>query len=176
MISTSLVLAFVAAAVPAAHARTAERPVAAQPVRCLIAPRERCRRFAAGPGAITASVPMVAADLTRPSPAVVPPTEEQPTPAAPPARLGVVAREWSLVLSRTSLPAGPALIELQNQGEDAHNLRIERVDGSADVDVPEAEAGEISSREATLASGDYRLYCALPGHEAAGMRASLSVR
>ena len=107
---------------------------------------------------------MVAADLTRPSPAVVPPTEEQPTPAAPPARLGVVAREWSLVLSRTSLPAGPALIELQNQGEDAHN------------DVPEAEAGEISSREATLASGDYRLYCALPGHEAAGMRASLSVR
>ena len=97
-----------------------------------------------------------------------------PTPTA---RLGVVAREWSLVLSRTSLPAGSAVVELQNQGEDAHNLRIERLDGSGDrTDVPLAESGEVQSVQATLAAGDYKIYCALPGHEAAGMRATFSVR
>lgn len=108
-----------------------------------------------------------------------PAVEAPPSPAnpAPPARLGVVAREWSLTLSRATLVAGPAKIELQNFGEDAHNLRIERTDGTGTpLDVPETEAGERTAAAGTLPAGEYKVYCALPGHEAAGMHARLSVR
>ena len=81
------------------------------------------------------------------------------------------------MLSRQTLAAGPAIVQLQNFGEDAHNLRVERVDGSgAPLDVPLAEAGERQSASGTLAAGTYKVYCALPGHDAIGMHATLDVR
>jgi uncharacterized cupredoxin-like copper-binding protein len=74
------------------------------------------------------------------------------------------------------LQGGQAVVELQNFGEDAHNLRIERVDGSgAPLDLPLAEAGERKKASGTLAAGDYRVYCTLPGHDAQGMHARLTV-
>ena len=36
-------------------------------------------------------------------------------------------------------------------------------------------AGSLAQADATLGPGTYTLFCALPGHEAAGMRASLLV-
>ena len=100
----------------------------------------------------------------------------EPVVVTPPARLGVTAREWSLVLSRSVLRAGPAIVELQNLGEDAHNLRIERTDGpGSPLDVPLAESGERRSASGALAAGRYKVYCALPGHDAAGMHATLEV-
>ena len=100
----------------------------------------------------------------------------EPVVVTPPARLGVTAREWSLVLSRSTLAAGPATVELQNLGEDAHNLRIERTDGpGSTLDVPLAESGERQSARGALAAGRYKVYCALPGHDAAGMHATLEV-
>jgi hypothetical protein len=149
-----------AAAVPAAEA--------AKPrVRCLV--RARCAPHAGRPAhALGVAPPMVAANPFI-SPVVVVPH--------PPARLGVTAREWSLVLSRGSLAAGPAIVELQNLGEDAHNLRVERLDGSGGpLNVPLAEAGEVKSGSASLAAGRYKVYCALPGHDAAGMHATLDVQ
>jgi hypothetical protein len=109
-----------------------------------------------------------------PAPTTSTPTPTPPAPAT--ARLGVTAREWSLVLSRSVLPAGRALVELQNFGEDAHNLRLERIDGSgARLDVPLAESGERQRAQGTLDAGDYKVYCALPGHDAQGMHARLTV-
>ena len=105
------------------------------------------------------------------APAVAPPVA---APVAP-ARLGVVAREFSLLLSRTTLPAGAAIVELQNRGEDAHNMRLERVGSAFGLDVPLAESGEVTRASGTLAAGDYRVFCALEGHEQAGMRARLTV-
>jgi plastocyanin len=140
-----------------------------------------CRRM---PGAgraasVRAAAPMVAASLdqllSQPDPATAEPGAPAPPSTAPPpaARLGVVAREWSLVLSRSTLPAGRALVQLQNFGEDAHNLRIESA--TTALDVPEAEAGEVKEADGTLPTGDYRVYCTLPGHESAGMRGQLTV-
>ena len=98
-------------------------------------------------------------------------------PAAPLARLGVVAREWSLTLSRASITAGAAKVELQNFGEDAHNLRIEPTDGhGTPLDVPETEAGDRTTASGTLPAGEYKVFCTLPGHDAAGMHARLEVR
>jgi hypothetical protein len=155
-------------------------PVAdAKPARCAKASKG-CRKFggAAPRGATHAPVPMAGIDPFRPAPTPtpeIPLSDPAPLPP-PPARLGVVAREWSLTLSRTTLAAGPALVELQNFGEDAHNLRIERIDGSGSpLSVPLAEAGERQKADGTLAAGDYKVYCALPGHDAQGMHARLTV-
>jgi hypothetical protein len=99
-----------------------------------------------------------------------------PPPSPAPARLGVVAREWSLTLSRTSMQPGPVGVELQNFGEDAHNLRVQRIDGTGEpLDLPLAESGERQKATGTLAAGEYRVYCTLPGHDAQGMHARLTV-
>jgi hypothetical protein len=157
-----IVLALVAALAPAADARCAKKG---------------CRKMHGVRTTGRAAVPMVAAslqaalDTQTPGPVDEPPSTD-PAPA-PAARLGVTAREWSLVLSRSVLPAGHALVQLQNFGEDAHNLRIESA--SATLDVPLAEAGEVQEAGGTLPAGDYKVYCSLPGHEAQGMRARLTV-
>jgi len=155
MRSAALVLAaLLAVAVPAAQAKPR--------VRCLV--RSHCGKHVRS---LAVAPPMVAANPFG-SPVVV---------VTPPARLGVTAREWSLVLSRQTLAAGPAIVQLQNFGEDAHNLRVERVDGSGPpLDVPLAEARERQSASGTLAAGTYKVYCALPGHDAMGMHATLDVR
>jgi plastocyanin len=184
-LALSLVLALVVAGAPAVQARTAHQP--AHSVKCKAKkkghpkPKKRCKRKRRGAHHITrppqpVSGPQPAAPPAAPPPVVDPPAVANPAPTPAKARLGVVAREWSLVLSRASLPAGVAIVELQNFGEDAHNLRIERTDRSgAAANVPLAEAGERKSGEVTLAPGTYKLYCTLAGHEAQGMRASLTV-
>jgi plastocyanin len=69
-----------------------------------------------------------------------------------------------------------ASVELQNFGEDAHNLRIERLDASGPpLDLPLAESGERQKASGTLAAGTYKVYCTLPGHDAQGMHARLTV-
>jgi hypothetical protein len=170
-----LVLALVAAALPGAQPRSSA------PVECA-QPAGQCHRLPAPPVTGPAPVGMTpfrvppAGDPLPPGGDVPPPAGPATPPAAPATRLGVVAREWSLVLSRTSLPAGEAIVELDNLGEDAHNLRIERVDGAGGAaNVPLAESGEVQSARAALSAGDYKLFCALPGHEAQGMRARLVV-
>ena len=102
-------------------------------------------------------------------------TAGPPPPTVPLARLGVTAREFSLVLSRTQMTAGPALVELAKFGEDPHNLTIEPTAGGTEFEFPETAAGERTKQTVTLAAGTYRLTCTLPGHEAAGMKATLSV-
>ena len=45
---------------------------------------------------------------------------------AAPSRLLVEAREFNLVLSRPSVKAGDAIVQLANRGEDPHDLRLRR--------------------------------------------------
>jgi uncharacterized cupredoxin-like copper-binding protein len=108
-------------------------------------------------------------------------------PAAPAAtpkplllsHLQVPEREFSLSLSHPVLPAGPAGIEAVNFGEDAHDLRIERVGASASdpaIAFPILQPGKRASQTVNLLPGTYRLYCALAGHDALGMHATLVVR
>jgi hypothetical protein len=98
-----------------------------------------------------------------------------------PARLMVSAREYSLVLSRQSITAGPAVIELLNRGEDPHDLRLRRVvrrgiSARRTFSIPETRSGDLAELEARLPTGRYRLWCSLPGHRALGMRATLRVK
>jgi plastocyanin len=120
-----------------------------------------------------AAVPAIAAP---PAIAAAPGPVSEPESGPTPARLSVKATEFSYTLSRPSIVAGEAIVELNNQGEDPHNLNLElQGGGSAPLEV--SEAGPLENRTANfdLAAGDYRLWCSLPEHEEKGMKATLVV-
>jgi plastocyanin len=100
-----------------------------------------------------------------------------PATAAAPARLLVGAKEFRFTLSRTTIKAGPAIIQLQNFGEDDHNLRLKRIGGTRTYGIktvpPGGKVGELETR---LAAGKYRLWCSLADHAARGMRTTLVVK
>jgi len=103
-------------------------------------------------------------------PAVLPP------PPRPLTRLQVVAREWSVVPSKPTLPSGRVVVELDNLGQDPHDLRVERVDSPATgFAFAPARAGSRETQSLQLGSGTWKLYCTLPGHDALGMHALISV-
>ena len=100
------------------------------------------------------------------------PAAAQPAPA----RLLVEAREFNLALSRPSVRAGEAIVQLANRGEDPHDLRIVRIGGRRAGSIGEIPPGEVGEWSGRLRRGRYRLYCTLEGHRAAGMKATLRVR
>ena len=93
-----------------------------------------------------------------------------------PARLGVAASEFHLVLSRPSVKAGVVEIELHNVGEDPHDLRIRRVGGAHTCKIALTSPGARRSVALNLRPGRYRLWCSLTDHRALGMQALLRVR
>ncbi len=126
-----------------------------------------CVPLAAAPGAGAPS----------PSPLPAPPSpapQAEPEPAV--ARLSVKALEFSYTLSRPTLAPGEVIVELNNQGEDPHNLNLQ-LEGGEGPPLAVPEAGPLERRVArfTLPAGDYRLWCSLPQHDEWGMNASLTV-
>jgi plastocyanin len=108
------------------------------------------------------------------APALEAPPAEEPQPQV--SHLGVKAVEYSYTLSRPEVAAGEVIVELNNQGEDPHNLVLEH-EGSADpsLEIPAAPSLSQASDNFTLSPGTYRLYCSLYKHEAKGMEATLVV-
>jgi hypothetical protein len=96
-------------------------------------------------------------------------------PPPPPARVQVVAREFSLALSRPRIRSGKAIVELANFGEDAHDLRLQRVGGKVVYRWPVAQSGDVEDKALTLGPGTYRLWCGVANHRARGMVATLVV-
>ena len=109
--------------------------------------------------------------------APVPTPEPQPEPEDPSIpRLGVKAIEWAYTLSRPAVPAGEVVVELNNMGEDPHNLNLQLEDGSG----PEGNIATIGPSSQGIAkfdlpAGTYRLWCDLDEHEERGMKATLVV-
>ena len=93
-----------------------------------------------------------------------------------PARLGVQAEEFHLVLSRPSVKAGVVEIELQNTGEDPHDLRVRKVGGHHTFTIPVTKPGTRKTIAIHVKPGRYRLWCSLPDHRALGMQTVLRVR
>jgi len=92
-----------------------------------------------------------------------------------PARVQVVAHEYSFGLSRVHVKAGSAVIELANFGQDPHDLRVQRI-GARHIaglgDVAPGARGELTVR---LAPGRYSFWCSIANHRRLGMRATLIV-
>ncbi len=92
-----------------------------------------------------------------------------PKPPAP-ARIGVNAYEFHFILSATRLIAGDTIADLNNRGEDPHDLHIARVDGTGeDLAVPETLPSTYTRLRFQTTPGAYRLWCSLPFHAARGM-------
>jgi hypothetical protein len=109
-----------------------------------------------------------------------PPVETPDDPGTTPTepvlgRLAVRAEEFKLTLSRTSLASGDALVELQNFGEDPHDLRIAPAGAPLLASFPEIDPGTRHKERVSFAAGSYKLFCSVEGHEALGMRAALTV-
>ncbi len=104
-----------------------------------------------------------------------------PAVAGAPARLLVIAKEYSFLLSRGSVPRGAVTVELYNRGQDAHNLNVRRLDphgnpvGSTQA-VTTTLSGGLAEATWRLGPGRYVFYCSLPSHEQRGMKAYLVVR
>jgi hypothetical protein len=125
------------------------------------------------PPAITAPP---AAPVT--APAAAPAPEAEP----PPRRVSIKADDatpeaFSFSLSRPYVVSGEITLELNNQGQDAHNLNLRPEGGEgAPLEVGEAEPGEHRVGHFALEPGTYRLWCSLPQHEEWGMSVDLEVR
>ena len=96
-------------------------------------------------------------------------------PPPPPARVQVVAREYSYSLSRRTVKAGRVIVELVNRGEDTHDLDLRRVGGTRTFHFPSVQPGQVVDRELKLVPGRYVLWCAIADHQERGMRAVLRV-
>ncbi|HYX76545.1 MAG TPA: hypothetical protein VE757_05150 [Gaiellaceae bacterium] len=93
-----------------------------------------------------------------------------------PARVGVSATEFHLTLSRPSVKAGVVEIELQNDGQDPHDLRVLRVGGSHTFSIPLVGPGDRRTLAIHMKPGSYRLWCSVADHRQLGMQAVLRVR
>jgi len=99
-------------------------------------------------------------------------------PSTSPARVQVIATEYSFTLSRPVVPAGEVIIELVNRGQDPHNLQLVSAAEEANATGSFENTAPEHRRDQTLVmrAGSYTLFCSLPGHRAAGMHATLTVQ
>jgi plastocyanin len=94
-----------------------------------------------------------------------------------PARVQVLAREYSFTLSRSEVPAGKVIVEFVNGGEDPHNLHLQPGEEEPEVgSFPTSKPGAHEDQAFNMPAGSYTLFCSLPGQEAKGMKATLTVR
>jgi len=93
-----------------------------------------------------------------------------------PTRIQVVAKEFSFGLSRGSVKAGPAVIELANFGQDPHDLRLQRVGSRHIAGTPVIAPGKRGELSLKLVRGRYSFWCSVANHRKLGMRATLVVR
>src|SRR5438874_353542 len=126
-------------------------------------PRRGELRAAAAPPMRVAAVALAAAVAAAPA-------------GSAPSRVQVVAREFSLSLSRSRLHPGRALVELVNFGEDVHDLRLRRVGGTRTFGVAPLQTGERTELRLRLLRGRYVLWCSIADHRSRGMHATLVVR
>ncbi|MFN8217219.1 MAG: hypothetical protein U0R71_11565 [Solirubrobacterales bacterium] len=114
-----------------------------------------------------------------PAPAPGPAPSPSPAPEEEPVanRLGVRASEYYFTLSRASVAAGQVTIELDNRGEDAHDLNLQRQGGGSEpvLEIAETQSLQHSVASFDLPPGTYQLWCSLPTHREKGMETTLVV-
>ena len=85
-------------------------------------------------------------------------------------RTGVdVLRDVSL-----EAPAGKVTFVFTNDAPVPHNFAIK--DGVTDGPTDTISGGATAKLSVTLPAGTYEFYCAVPGHEQAGMKGTLTVK
>ena len=135
------------------------------------------------PGAFSAPVPFATAQApvtpvtASPTPAPITGAPELPTIYSNPYAVQVQGFEFGLQLSKAIVSAGTVRVEFNlTRAEDPHNLWLVREDGTGSpYSFDEEPSGAVVAKSLALTKGRWTLFCSLTGHEAAGMRATLTV-
>ena len=88
--------------------------------------------------------------------------------------VGVVEKEFSITLDKTSFTPATYTFTIQNQGSFRHNLTIEGP-GLDKKTSPTLAAGESGTLTVALQAGTYELTCSVPGHKDKGMEMKITV-
>lgn len=72
-----------------------------------------------------------------------------------------------------SAPAGQLTVKMPNKSSIGHNIELKGVSGAAGKVVNQ---GGVSTFSVSLKPGKYTFFCAVPGHEQAGMKGTLTVK
>ncbi len=89
--------------------------------------------------------------------------------------VGVGAREYRFAVYRPSVRRGVVLFDLDNYGQDGHDLVVETRSGRVLARTGKVRSGARATLRLRLAPGTYRLVCDLANHAALGMRTTLRV-
>ena len=93
-----------------------------------------------------------------------------------PARVLVRGTEFDLTLSKQKVKPGRVILQFLNDGEDSHDLRIQR-EGDQELGLGEVLPEEYESLDVRLRKrSTYVLWCSLADHRAAGMEATLRTK
>lgn len=123
---------------------------------------------------------------TTPPPSEPVPPDRGPAPVPEPEAnaIGVAADDRggvkSYTLSRQAVRSGSLTVQLQNKGEDPHDMDIERIGPSGEplgevVKIPVTEPGQNTNATVTVEAGRYRMWCDLYSHAKEGMEATITV-
>lgn len=117
-----------------------------------------------------------AAETTPAAAATTATTSTQPgTPPAAPGAAATTVKvsetEFKIAPGSTSLKAGKIRFDVKNDGKIPHDLAIKGMSDATKL----IQAGGSATLTVTLKPGKYELYCSVPGHEAAGMKANITV-
>lgn len=98
-----------------------------------------------------------------------------PLAPPPPARVLAFADEYFFNLSRLSVPAGRLILQVKNNGEDDHDLRIVGPRGTARAETGVVRPDRLGTIRTTLTRGRYTYLCTIADHAERGMRGSFTV-
>ena len=88
------------------------------------------------------------------------------------APVAVSLSEFAITPGTISAGTGHVVLTVTNRGTTAHNLQVKAL-GKATADIPAGQTATLDLGD--VEAGTYKVICAIPGHEAAGMTASLVV-
>ena len=100
-------------------------------------------------------------------------THQTTTAAAKPSetKVDVTETEFKIAAASTTFKAGEIAFEVKDDGKIAHDLAIKETGDK----TKEIQPGGTAELKVELKAGKYLLYCSIPGHEAAGMKLSVTV-
>lgn len=88
--------------------------------------------------------------------------------------ISVTEREYKITLSSKKVAPGKVKFVVKNTGKLSHGLVISGP-GIAKKRTPLIKPGKQATLTVTVKSGPYGIWCPVPGHEAQGMKATLTV-
>ncbi|MGQ0550340.1 MAG: cupredoxin domain-containing protein [Armatimonadota bacterium] len=97
-------------------------------------------------------------------------TGGQPSPARG-AAVNVTEEEWAIGFGGAAVKAGNVRFVIKNNGAVEHNFVIKELN----VRVEGLQPGMTKEARVDLKHGTYTVVCDIPGHEEAGMKATLTV-